>query len=88
MIEKMKSLINDRWASVCKAFDEKMANYKNELWKGKMHQPIFLFCNAHFLLALCSAAEDGICAIENYLVKTGGSLGRDAQPVFAHWQKK
>lgn len=43
MIEKMKSLINDRWASVCKAFDEKMANYKNELWKGKMHQPIFYF---------------------------------------------
>ena len=49
---------------------------------------LFLFCNAHFLLALCSAAEAGICAIENYLVKTGGSLGRDAQPAFAHWQKK
>ena len=38
----MKSLINDRWASVCKALDEKMANYKNELWKRKMHQLLTL----------------------------------------------
>ena len=60
-----------------KAFDSKMLKYKKDLLGGKNYSILFLFCNAHFLLALSSAAEDGIKKSEEQYLGEGEKLGRD-----------
>ena len=59
IISKLKALMSDR-ASVMKCFDRKVAEYKVELLGEEDCSTHFLFCNAHFLLALSSATEEAI----------------------------
>ncbi|GFO41302.1 hypothetical protein PoB_006780700 [Plakobranchus ocellatus] len=82
IIRKLKALLSDR-ASVMKAFDAKMSQFKYDLLDGEESSLHFLFCNAHFLLALASAAEDGVRAVEVQYVEGGQKLGKDAKPLFS-----
>ncbi|GFO19534.1 eukaryotic translation initiation factor 3 subunit a-like protein [Plakobranchus ocellatus] len=82
VIRKMTCLLSDR-AAVMKAFNVKMSSYKDDLLKGEDCSTLFLFCNAHFLLALSSAAENAVQIFEKEAVDQGGKLGRDSSSKFA-----
>ena len=84
IIRKLQCLLSDR-AAVMEAFDAKMLKYKRELFKWEDCTVHFLFCNAHFLLALATTAEDGICFLEDEFVEEGEKLGRDAKSSFARF---
>ena len=79
-IFKLKALMSDR-ASVMKCFDRKVAEFKSELLGEDDCSTHFLFCNAHFLLALSSAAEEAILSVTD-----GEKLGRDCEPVFKSFE--
>ena len=81
IIRKMTCLLSDR-AAVMKAFDAKMSKYKEELLEGEECSTYFLFCNAHFLLALSSAAENALHEFEKEAVDEGRKLGRDSSSKF------
>ena len=68
-----------------KAFDSKMLKYKVDLLGGEDCTIHFLFCNAHFLLALSTAAEEAIRSIEESYQEEGGKLGRDGKSSFARF---
>ncbi|GFO41869.1 hypothetical protein PoB_006837400 [Plakobranchus ocellatus] len=80
IIEKLKCLMSDR-AAVMKSFDSKMAVFKNELL-GKESSTYFIFCNAHFLLGLSTAASVAAKVVEDELKATCTKLGRDASTSF------
>ena len=84
IIRKLQCLLSDR-AAVMKAFDSKMLKYKVDLLGGEDCTIHFLFCNAHFLLALSTAAEEAIRSIEESYQEEGGKLGRDGKSSFARF---
>ena len=73
---KMKCVMSDR-AAVMKPFDRKLEEFKKQTI-GKDVSTHFLFCNAHFLLGLSSAAEDACKEIEKELKDMGVVFGREA----------
>ncbi|GFO24639.1 hypothetical protein PoB_005114400 [Plakobranchus ocellatus] len=80
IIEKLKCLMSNR-AVVMKSFDSKMAAFKNELL-GKESSTYFIFCNAHFVLGLSTAASVAAKVVEDEFKTTGSKLGRDASSSF------
>ena len=85
VIRKMKCLMSDR-ASVMKCFDAKVAKFKYDLLEGEDCSTHFLFCNAHFLLALSFSAEQAVSDIEKDLTQDGSKLGRDCLMEFKSFQ--
>ncbi|GFR88386.1 hypothetical protein ElyMa_000768900 [Elysia marginata] len=77
VIRKMSCLLSDR-AAVNKAFNSKMSAYKEELLDGEDCTMHFIFCNAHFMLALSSAAENALHNVEKQYFNDGSKLGRDS----------
>ena len=84
IIRKLQCLLSDR-SAVMKVFDAKMLKYKMELLKGEDCTVHFMSCNDHFLLALATAAEDGVRFLEDEFVEEGEKLGRDAKSSFARF---
>ncbi|GFR87131.1 hypothetical protein ElyMa_006068700 [Elysia marginata] len=66
--------MSDR-AAVMKAFDRLLHEYRQNLLGEDNISTQFIFCNAHFLLGVASAAEDGVKVVEEKLKIDGGSLG-------------
>ena len=83
--ETISKLMSDR-ASVMKSFDKKFAQYKYDLLDGEDCSTHFLFCNAHFLLALSAAAEKAISTVEKDMTEGGEKLGRDANYVYKSFE--
>ena len=84
IISKLKCLMSDR-AAVMKLFNKKIAALRNEVVGEDAHTN-FLFCNAHFLLGVSSAAEVAVKEIEDGLAENGVKLGRDEdQGAFARF---
>ncbi|GFN81880.1 hypothetical protein PoB_000838600 [Plakobranchus ocellatus] len=86
VIRKLKCVMSDR-ASVMKSFDKKLAAFRKDLLDDEDCSTHFLFCNAHFLLALSAAAEQGISIVEKEWIEDGNQLGRDANPVYKSFEK-
>ena len=84
VIKKMMCLLSDR-AAVMKAFNAKVAKFKEELLGGEDFSTHFVFCNAHFLLALSAAAENALQSVEKVIVSDGGALGRDSSSKFVRF---
>ena len=73
---RMKCIMSDR-AAVMKLFDRKLEEFKKQTI-GEDVSTHFLFCNAHFLLGLSSAAEDACKEIEKEVKDMGVVFGREA----------
>ena len=82
---KLKCLMSDR-TSVMKFFDKKFAQYQYDLLDGEDCSTHFLFCNAHFLLALSAAAEIAISTAEKDMTEGGEKLRRDANCVYKSFE--
>lgn len=82
IISKLKCIMSDR-AAVMKLFDRQMAEYKKDLLQDQEASTHFLFCNAHFLLGIAKAAEEGIKEVEEALKETKGRLGRDLDGAYS-----
>ena len=79
MLMKLTSVMSDR-CSVMKSFKEQLNDYrKSEL--GMDGDLEYLYCNAHFLLGLCTNSEKVLAELE----KEQGTLGRDLSPIFKNW---
>ena len=74
--------MSDR-ASVMKAFDKMLHDYRKDILGEEDISTQFLYFNAHFLLGLASAAEDGVKLIEEKLKGDEGLLGRDNEKAFS-----
>ena len=85
VIRKMKRLLSDS-AAVMKAFDKKLHNFKVDLLVYENVSTHFLYCNAHFPLALSSASQEATELAEYDIVKGQDQLGRDANPKFSNFQ--
>ena len=73
---KMKCAMSDR-AAVMNLFDRKLEEFKKQTICEDVSTH-FLFCNAHFLLGLSSAAEDACKEIEKEVKDMGVVFGREA----------
>ena len=85
LLGKMFATMSDR-CSVNKSFNVKLSEYKKE-HLGLEVDTHFLFCNAHFLLGLSTAAEETLNQLEKDLEKDlGHRLGRDDIPKFQRFK--
>ena len=84
MLKNLNALMSDR-ASVMKSFDQELDKTRRDILETETGLD-FLFCQAHFLLGLSSAAEKTLSKIEQ---DSGfqSSLGRDRLPAFGHFKK-
>ncbi|GFR88921.1 hypothetical protein ElyMa_006111300 [Elysia marginata] len=79
ILSKIHATMSDR-ASVMKAFNVKLQELRLKSFpNAQMH---FLYCNAHFLLGLSSAAESVLQGLEKDLAP----LGRSKSAAFKFWQ--
>lgn len=65
-----------------------MASFKDNLLGGEDSSTHYIYCNAHFLLALSTAVEESVLIVEQGLTEIGEKLGRDADSAFENWSNK
>ena len=82
ILQKMFAVMSDR-ASVNKAFNEKLSNYRKSELGDETVDIHYLYCNAHFLLGLSNVAESVLKReVKTYEDEVGYSIGRDALSKF------
>ena len=85
ILTNLISTMTDR-AAVMKSYSRLLNDHRIESLNTDV-QLNYLHCNAHFLLALSTAAEKGVAEAEKDK-DLHGKLGRDVLPVFTHFNSR
>ncbi|GFN80980.1 hypothetical protein PoB_000748600 [Plakobranchus ocellatus] len=83
-MSKMKCLMSDRAANM-KLFNKKVHEWRKDILCEEDVETHFLYSNAHFLLGLYAATQKAISMKEELIVREMGSLGRDQEAKFKHF---